>query len=142
MWVQVKLPATGYWNKEVLNPWNPNLIPSIRGLFCGHEARIQVNELFIPVWTKKQTNKQTYIFCTHLHYITHGLYMYYPIFEIHFFVFKEFFWENSALTYIWAFEIKIAGYDFSVCNSSGIISSWKYIVALLVSIRLELFFLH
>ena len=31
--------------------------------------------------------------------ITRGLYIFYPIFEVHFFVFKDFFLENSVLMY-------------------------------------------
>ena len=31
--------------------------------------------------------------------ITRGLYIFYPIFEVYFFVFKEVFWENSVLKY-------------------------------------------
>ena len=31
--------------------------------------------------------------------ITHGLYIFYPIFEVHFFVFKEIFSENFAIMY-------------------------------------------
>ena len=31
--------------------------------------------------------------------ITRGLYNFYPIFEVHFFVFKEVFSENSVLVY-------------------------------------------
>jgi hypothetical protein len=31
--------------------------------------------------------------------ITRGLYIFYPIFEVHFFVFKEVFSENSAFMY-------------------------------------------
>ena len=31
--------------------------------------------------------------------ITRDLYIFYPIFEVYFFVFKEVFWENSVLKY-------------------------------------------
>ena len=31
--------------------------------------------------------------------ITRGLYIFYPIFEVYFFVLKEVFWENSVLKY-------------------------------------------
>ena len=48
-------PATGYSNMTVLKQVpNPNPTPSIKGLFSGHEAKVQVYWLFIPFQTNKQ----------------------------------------------------------------------------------------
>ena len=57
-------------------------------------AKIHKIVSFKPIiWNDK------FIYCTRA-IITHGLYIFYPIFEVHFFVFNEVFGENATLMYV------------------------------------------